>query len=249
MSQVFGSTPKPVGHARQIFSWRRALLGIAGVVLAGMLASGAYVGSWLLEPNRYAAVQSIETEPTYRDPHLMTAAWQRPVASRYRDQPFEYQANPSFCGPASVADLLHSIGLPLSQDAVIAGTRYQPWFGILLGGLTLDQLGDVLRQKTARPVTVMRDLSLAQFRQELVHVNNLDRRYILNFHRGPLFGRGHGHFSPLIGYLPEQDLVLVGDVNPAYRPYLVSSERLWQAMNTVDDATSRKRGLLMVLLD
>lgn len=68
---------------------------------------------------------------------------------------------------------------------------------------------------------------------------------IVNFHRGPLFGRGHGHFSPVLGYLAERDLVLVGDVNADYKPYLVPVERLWRGVDTVDDATGKKRGLLI----
>jgi len=41
----------------------------------------------------------------------------------------------------------------------------------------------------------MRDLTLARFREELKHANELGRRYTVNFARGPLFGRGPGHHS------------------------------------------------------
>lgn len=228
---------------------RRTLRTILAAVLLALLA-GLLLVAWnargLLEPNHYASVRSIEREATYRDPALMAAAWALPVARRYRLQPYEFQHNQSFCGPTSVADVLHSLGDGRTQQAVIDGTRYEPWFGILLGGLTLDQLADLLRQRSGRSVTIARDLSLAQFRQDLLSVNDPGQRVIVNFHRGPLFGRGHGHFSPLLGYLAKHDLVLVGDVNPQYRPFLVSSTRLWQAMDTIDFATGRKRGLLMV---
>lgn len=73
-------------------------------------------------------------------------------------------------------------------------------------------------------------------------------RAIVNFHRGPLFARGHGHFSPVLGYLADRDLVFVGDVNRDYRPYLVPTERLWRAAATVDSATGKSRGLLIVAL-
>ena len=77
-------------------------------------------------------------------------------------------------------------------------------------------------------------------------INNPRYRIIANFHRGPLFGRGHGHFSPLLAYLPDRDLVLVGDVNAAYRPFLVSTDRLWRAVDTVDPETGKKRGLAVL---
>ena len=229
--------------------YRRILLVVFFMLLAVLLLLGAWSASWLLEPNIYASVRSIEQAATYRDPALIGAAWRLPVARAYRRQPYEYQENQSFCGPASVADVLHSIGDTRSQDAVIGGSRYQPRFGILIGGLTLDQLADLLRKRIGRAVTIERGLSLAQFRRELVGANDPRRRFIANFHRGPLFGRGHGHFSPLLGYLPDHDLVLVGDVNPNYRPFLVESERLWRAVDTIDPATGRKRGLLTVTVE
>jgi Phytochelatin synthase len=224
---------------------RRTLLW--GVFAAVALLFGALavrVGPLLFAPNHYAAVATIERRADYRDPALMAAAWRLPVAAAYRTRPYEYQANPSFCGPASVANLLRSIGVERSQTQVIDGTRYDPWFGVLIGGLTLDQLADVLRQASRRPVAVVRDPTLAQFRDHLRRANDPARRYIVNFHRGPLFGRGHGHFSPVLGYLVDRDLVLVGDVNPDYRPFLVSSEQLWRAVDTIDDATGKERGLL-----
>ena len=71
----------------------------------------------------------------------------------------------------------------------------------------------------------------------------------VNFHRGPLFGIGHGHFSPILGYLADEDLVFVGEVNHDYMPFVVSSARLFDAMNTVDSASGLKRGLLVIDAD
>ena len=92
----------------------------------------------------------------------------------------------------------------------------------------------------------MRDLSLPAFRDLMTRSNDPGRRLIINFHRGPLFGRGAGHFSPILGYLPDADLVFVGDVNGDYRPFLVGSERLWRAVATLDSTSGQARGLLIV---
>jgi len=67
-----------------------------------------------------------------------------------------------------------------------------------------------------------------------------------NFTRGPLFGTGGGHHSPIAGYLGDEDLVLVLDVNDKYGPWLVKAERLYDAMNTVDTGARKKRGLLLI---
>lgn len=209
------------------------------------------LGAWrvapsLLDGDEYVSVASIERLASYQDAALLRRAWQLPVAARYAAGRFEYQANASFCGPASVANLLRSIGRATTQRQVVDGTAYEPWFGVLPGGLTLDQLADLLQQRSGRPVQVVRDADLAQFRAHLRRSNDPQRRYLANFHRGPLFGRGHGHFSPVLGYLEAEDLVLVGDVNADYRAFLVASERLWRGTDTVDKATGLERGLVWI---
>jgi hypothetical protein len=80
----------------------------------------------------------------------------------------------------------------------------------------------------------------------MLQANDPSRRYVVNFSRGPLFGSGSGHHSPIAGYLPDEDLVLVLDVNRNFGPWLVKSQRLREAMNTVDPTVDVKRGLLLV---
>lgn len=129
---------------------------------------------------------------------------------------------------------------------MLEGTGRCRLFGYCWNGLTLDELADVVRAKTARKVTVIRDLTLAEFREHMTHSNDLSRRYVVNFHRGLLFGRGGGHHSPVGGYLPSKDLVFVLDVNGSFGPWLVPSERLYRAMDTIDGESHRKRGLLLL---
>src|SRR5262249_25704442 len=140
-------------------------------------------------------------------------AWQLPVAATYHAAQFDYQSNQSFCGPTSVVDVLHSLGRGGTQDSVLEGTKIWTFLGFLPSGLTLDEEGSLLSQKTGEPVKVMRDLDLATFRAELPRMNDPSLRYIVNFSRGPLFGRGHGHHSPILGYLADEDLVFIGDVD------------------------------------
>lgn len=147
--------------------------------------------------------------------------------------------------PASLANVLHSLGRRTGQQAVLTGTAREDWFGVLPGGLTLDQLAEVARARVG-PTQTIRNAALAGFRARLHEVNNPGVRYIVNFHRGPLFARGHGHFSPIIAYLPERDMALVGDVNAAYQPFLVNAERLWAATRVLDPATDEPRGLLRI---
>ena len=224
---------------------RRVFLLLALVAL--LLGSGIAVGPWLLWGDRadYSHVVSIRQAFEYQAPELLEKAWSLPVARLYRNQ-VEYQRNASFCGPASLVNVLHSQGRPGSQDAILQGTDLWTVVGMLPGGLTLDELASVSRKKVSSRVTVLRDVDLGTFQQHMVHANDPSRRYVINFSRGPLFGAGGGHHSPVAGYLLPEDLVLVLDVNDEFRPWLVKSTRLYEAMNTVDPTSDKKRGLLLI---
>ena len=218
--------------------WRKLILAIL-LIVAGALAF------LLLRPQTVAA-NSIERLPEYQNAALLKRAWALPTARLYGPEDYSFQSNPSFCGPTSIGDLLRSEGKRLAPDKVLDSTGIHPIFGLLLGGLTLDQEAAVLRQRTGKPVIVERGLSLSAFETEMARSNDPSRRYIVNFTREPLFGRGHGHFSPVLGYMPRTRLVFVGDVNAHYRPWLVPLVRLYDAQNTIDPSTHAKRGLLAV---
>jgi len=189
-------------------------------------------------------VVSIDTLPTYQDEGRLARAWTLPVAHEYADG-IRYQTRGSSCGPASLANILGSLGDDDdTEDEILEGTGYC-WLGQCIPGLTLDEVAEIARAKTDAEVTVIRDLDLEGFREHLRRSNEPGRRYLINFHRGPLFTTGGGHHSPLIGYLEDEDLAFVLDVNEAFEPWLVPAPRLFAAMDTVDDSTELERGLLL----
>jgi len=222
---------------------RRLLLGL----LALLIIAGA-AGGWRFHAarQRWREVVSIERDPAYQDPALLERAFAEPVAGAFRSAGLDAQANPSFCGPTTVVDVLRSLGTPAAQSNVLEGSGVHTVFGWVAGGMTLDEVAALLRVKTRRPVTVHRGEDLAAFRALIAGANDPAKRVTVNFDRGPLFGRGGGHHSPVGAYLPDRDLALVLDVNGGYRPWLVSVPRLKAAVDTVDPATGQSRGLLVV---
>ena len=226
-------------RTRKVVLWTAVaalLLGGSAVILPPLISVGHA---------DYAHVVSIKETSEYQDPALLKKAWALPVAQAYQPD-IDFQRNASICGPTSLVNVAHSLKQSGSQENILQGTSFSTVLGYLPEGLTLDELAGLARQKLQRKVTVLRDLDLAAFREQLRHANDLPRRYVINFSRGPLFGTGGGHHSPIAGYLNEEDLVLVLDVNKNYRPWLVKPERLYEAMNTVDTTAQKKRGLLLI---
>lgn len=190
-----------------------------------------------------AGFLSIRAAPAFQDPAMLERAWALPVAKTY-PRPLLSQSNPSACGPTAVANVLRSAGAQ-TMAGEVAEHGAGCVAGFCFGGLTLSQLADATRATSpAWQVTEVHPATLEVFREELRHANEPERRLIINFSRRPLFGKGGGHHSPIGGYLPEEDLVFVLDVNQTYGPWLVSSARLFEAMDTLDASSGQKRGLL-----
>jgi hypothetical protein len=230
--------------------WVRGLL--VGTAITVALGAGAIT---ILPPllwgdgADYSKVVSIKTTREYQDAALLEKAWALPVAREYRPSPdheIDYQKNGSFCGPTSVVNVARSLHKDADQASILADTGIQTTLGMLPGGITLEQLASLAERRTGKKASILRGLDLATFRQHLVRSNDPAVRYTANFHRGPLFGKGGGHHSPIAGYLADEDLVFVLDVNRSYRPWLVKPERLLEAMNTFDKQSGQKRGLLVL---
>jgi hypothetical protein len=217
---------------------RRHYISIVSIVVAaGMFGAGALVvGQSKVSP------QAIASSVT-RTPELVERAWRLPVAATFNRQ-LSWQSNGSRCGPAAVANAYRSLGEAASTEGkVLAGTG-RCWTGVCIMGLTLDELADVARANTRRKITLLRDLSEEQFREHLRRANDPGRRYIVNFSRERIFGAGVGHHSPIGGYLENEDLVFILDVNSDFQPWLVEHTRLFAAVNTFDG--DKKRGLLLI---
>jgi hypothetical protein len=226
-------------HRKKVL--RNVGLGLALVCLPAGAASIAFSNQ---VPTPELRGDSIRAASSYQDPALLKQAWQLPAARRFTGH-FESQSNSSSCGPSTLANIERSFGEPSSEARILSGTG-TCFFGVCLGGLTLDELSELARTRTQRRVRLLRDLTYDQFRDALRAANDPGRRIVINFNREPLFGEGHGHFSPLGGFLEDRELVFVLDVNAKYGPFLVDVRRLFEAIDTIDSSSGKKRGLLVL---
>lgn len=224
----------------------KKVLVAAGLVLFA-LGGAVVVGPSLLFRDAFdtSHVVSIATTSEYQDPALLAQAWQLPVAKLYRAG-LEYQRNGSWCGPASLVNVMHSLGLPAAQATVLEGTGVSTAFGFLPGGLTLNELAGIAANRLGTKVTALHNLDRAAFGAMLQRANDPSVRLVVNFTRSRLFGTGGGHHSPIAGYLEDKDLAFVLDMNEAYHPWLVKADRLYEAVTTVDPSSHTTRGLLLI---
>ena len=144
-----------------------------------------------------------------------------PVARLY--QPLLSQSIGAICGPTSVGNVLRSMQVKSGRN---------PFRRFGLRAMSLDQVvsesSGVLPQGWS--VRAVRPQTLEALREELRASNDERHRFVCNFSRGPLFGRGGGHHSPLGGYLEAEDLAFVLDVNASFAPWLVRAEHLLEAL-------------------
>jgi hypothetical protein len=194
---------------------------------------------------RHYDVVSIASAAEYKDNTRLERARTAPGVSAYPSPPL-YQPNGSLCGPTSLANVFQSFGENGTTPTGILEGSGKCWTGMCLPGVTLDELAELAARRPGYRVTVLRNLSVGDFRRHLELVSDPKRRYVINFDRGPLFGKEGGHHSPIGGYLGDEDLVEVLDVNLKYGPWLVKTDRLFAALDTVDGSSGQKRGLLLV---
>jgi len=241
-------------------SGRISLLGVLGVLFLGVLL---LLLQFFLRARRFigdslAPRQSVKKLPSYKDAALLAKASSMPVARLY--EPLLSQPQEGYCGQATLLNMVRSVpsrtglfklpGRPAPMEAAQVRDAV----------LALKAFDRALRIKS---VTLLGPLSLAEFEEQVRDLNRPSVRILANFLRAPLFFNDPddqqrpnvlmrvfgGHWSPLGAYLPEEDLVLLLDLNAQYGKMLIPTRRLHEAVTTRQVYDGRWRGLVRVDLD
>jgi glutathione gamma-glutamylcysteinyltransferase len=90
--------------------------------------------------------------------------------------------------------------------------------------------------------------SIEEFREAVKHCTSQDQQFmVVSYNRQRLGQTGTGHFSPIAGYHPDRDLVLVMDVARfKYPPHWVKLEQLFEALKDLDPVTGLSRGYVLI---
>ena len=177
---------------------------------------------------------------------------------------YESQVDQTYCGVASSAVILNSLGIesppapaiyPFKKfdqnnffsEAVLA---IKPPKYVHLSGITLDELAAMIRTYGVQVDVhhAAAPLDLVGFRTiAAAALTDPKARVLVNFHRKTLGQEGGGHHSPLAAYDAVSDRFLILDV-ARYRlpPVWAPAADLWASMATEDTDAKANRGFLVI---
>ncbi|XP_046841427.1 glutathione gamma-glutamylcysteinyltransferase-like isoform X2 [Xenia sp. Carnegie-2017] len=171
---------------------------------------------------------------------------------------FRTQDEPAYCGLSTLVMVLN--GLSVDPGRVWKG----PWRWyhehmldccipldiVKKKGITLSDF-HCLAKCNGLDVDIKRALpstDINDFRRAVKDVTQSENKVLVcSYSRNILGQTGGGHFSPIGGYHPTKDLVLIFDVARfKYPPHWVSVDLLWKAMQSLDKETGQPRGYLLL---
>jgi hypothetical protein len=166
---------------------------------------------------------------------------------------FEPQSRRAYCGVASAVIVLNALrGSSFATQSNFftdAASGVRSSLQVTFAGMSLGELAALLRahgvDATAQYAS---DTTIEQFRAVARQNLAMPGDYLLvNYQRAALGQERIGHISPVAAYNAAADRLLILDVaSYRYPPFWVPTEALWQAMNTIDDASGRTRGFVIV---
>lgn len=235
MNDTTSSAPIEAPSRRRARRWALGL-----VLLLAVLGALTWHGRTLVAPHPERFASGVSTAGL-----ALTELQQTPLAERFlRD--FRTQELWSSCGPASLRNVLSSLDRPGERERDLFQGDTLAWLRMAVTGMTLDEVAALAESTRIGRVRVRRNLSEPEFRALLESLSTPGRRLIVNFDRAPIHGVPLGHFSPIGGYDPASDRVLLLDVTPGFGLQLVPTALLAAAMRTQDPVSERSRGLIQI---
>ncbi|KAG6515981.1 glutathione gamma-glutamylcysteinyltransferase 1-like isoform X1 [Zingiber officinale] len=170
---------------------------------------------------------------------------------------FQTQSEPAYCGLASLSMVLNALAIDPHRKWKGPWRWYdesmldccEPLEKVKAEGITFGKVA-CLAQCAGAKVESFRtnQCNIDDFRHNVIKCSSSeDCHLVASYSRKPLKQTGIGHFSPIGGYHAESDMVLILDVARfKYPPHWVPLALLWEAMDTIDNATGHRRGFMLI---
>lgn len=176
---------------------------------------------------------------------------------------FATQSTQSYCSVASAITVLNAMPINKPTDPAYAPYPYftqRNFFTpevtkiigpqtVLAQGMTREEMAETLSRHGVKTQSIAGDtLSDEDLRSLLQKALGDDGRFVLaNYFRAPLGQVGGGHWSVLAAFDAQSDSVLILDVAKyKYPPVWVGISTLRRAIATLDTASNKPRGLVIV---
>ncbi|KAL5792711.1 hypothetical protein ACOSP7_001305 [Xanthoceras sorbifolium] len=170
---------------------------------------------------------------------------------------FQTQSEPAYCGLASLSMVLNAL-------AIDPGRKWKgPWRWFDESMLDCCEPLEKVKEKgisfgklvclahcAGAKVSAFRtnQSTIDDFRNHVIRCTASDDCHVISsYHRAAFKQTGTGHFSPIGGYHAGKDMALILDVARfKYPPHWVPLTLLWEAMNSIDEATGQHRGFMLI---
>ncbi|KAK3583888.1 hypothetical protein CHS0354_033661 [Potamilus streckersoni] len=171
---------------------------------------------------------------------------------------FRTQDEPAYCGLTSLVMILNALAVDPGKIWKGPWRWYHenmldccaPLALVQDQGITYDQFVCLAKCNSLDAKTFYIDDStpVETFREAVKHYSQRDDSFmVVSYSRIALGQTGDGHFSPVGGYHPEKDMVLILDVARfKYPPHWVSLPLLLESMKIKDKATGKPRGYVIL---
>ncbi|GKV53763.1 hypothetical protein SLEP1_g60278 [Rubroshorea leprosula] len=166
---------------------------------------------------------------------------------------YQTQSEPAYCGLATISMVLNALAIDPGRtwkgpwrwfdDSML--DCCEPLEKIKADGVTFKKVACLVVCNGGKVDAFRTDECIVDdFRKHVIScTSSEDCHVVVSYHRGVFKQTGTGHFSPIGGYHAGMDMVLILDVARfKYPPHWIPLPLLWEAMNTIDEATGRYRG-------
>ncbi|KAI3782952.1 hypothetical protein L2E82_13013 [Cichorium intybus] len=170
---------------------------------------------------------------------------------------FQTQSEPAYCGLATLAMVLNALSIDPGRKWKGPWRWFdesmldccEPLEKVKAKGISFGKVVCLAHCAGAKVEAFRTNQSnIDEFRKHVIACSTSDDCHLISsYNRATFKQTGTGHFSPIGGYHAGRDMALILDVARfKYPPHWVPLKLLWEAMDTLDDASGFRRGFMLI---